>query len=161
MIERYTPIGEPLPARLLATLLPVVILLMACSGGAARPPSSSVPTSATEPTPTATASSPVASSPAAATVPPAATALAGDVSITMTDAMRFEPDPITVKAGVPITFIVRNAGLIVHEFVVGTEAELEDHAAQMAMGHMAHGHHNALSVEPGKTSSLTMTFSMA
>ena len=88
-------------------------------------------------------------------------ALSGDVPVTMLDTMRFAPDPITVKAGVPITFIVRNAGLIIHEFVVGTEAEQADHGAQMATGGMAHGHDNALSVEPGKTSSLTMTFAKA
>jgi uncharacterized cupredoxin-like copper-binding protein len=147
--------------RFLAALLPVAILVVACSDGAARPSSSNTPPSPAVPSPTTAAGSAVASSPAAASVTPSAIALAGDVPITMTDAMRFEPDPITVKAGVPITFIVRNAGLIVHEFVVGTEAEQADHAAQMATGHMAHGHHNALSVEPGDTSSLTMIFASA
>ena len=88
-------------------------------------------------------------------------ALTGEIRVTMTDSMRFAPDPITVKAGAPITFIVNNAGLIVHEFVVGTEAEQADHAAEMAMGEMAHGHDNALSVEPGKTRSLTLTFAEA
>lgn len=32
---------------------------------------------------------------------------------------------------------------------------------KMALGHMAHGHDNALSVEPGDTGSLTMTFASA
>jgi uncharacterized cupredoxin-like copper-binding protein len=75
--------------------------------------------------------------------------------------MRFAPDPLTVKAGEPVTFIVTNTGLIVHEFFVGTEAEQADHAEEMATGAMAHGHDSAVSVEPGKTSSLTMTFAKA
>jgi uncharacterized cupredoxin-like copper-binding protein len=77
----------------------------------------------------------------------------------MTDAMRFEPGAMTVKVGEPITFVVKNAGVIVHEFFVGTEAEQADHAAEMAMGEMAHGHTSAVSVNPGETGSLTMTFS--
>jgi uncharacterized cupredoxin-like copper-binding protein len=76
----------------------------------------------------------------------------------MTDAMRFEPGAMTVKVGEPITFVVTNAGVIVHEFFVGTEAEQVDHAAEMAMSGMSHGHSNALSLAPGETGSLTMTF---
>jgi len=75
--------------------------------------------------------------------------------------MRFEPEAMTVKAGEPITFEVRNDGLIVHEFFVGTEAEQVDHAAEMAMGGTDHAHHGALSVAPGETGSVTMTFATA
>ena len=48
--------------------------------------------------------------------------------------MRFAPDPITVKAGEEVTFVVTNEGLIVHEFFVGTADEQVDHAAEMAAG---------------------------
>ena len=75
--------------------------------------------------------------------------------------MRFEPDPITVKAGEELTLVVKNQGVIVHEFVVGTEDEQSDHAADMAGGGMSHGHGNALSLKAGETGSLTMTFAEA
>ena len=76
----------------------------------------------------------------------------------MTDAMRFEPAALTVKRGEPITFVVTNAGVVVHEFFVGTEAEQVDHAAEMAMTEMSHDHGNGISVDAGETRSLTMTF---
>ena len=76
----------------------------------------------------------------------------------MLDTMRFTPDPITVKAGAEVTFVVKNDGVAVHEFFVGTEGEQVDHAAEMAAGGMSHGHDNALRLEGGKTGSLTMTF---
>jgi uncharacterized cupredoxin-like copper-binding protein len=132
--------------RVLAVLLPVTIVVMACSSAAGGPPRTYTPT---------------VSAVASASVAPSAVALTGEVLVTMTDAMTFAPDPIRVKAGVPITFIVTNAGLIVHEFVIGTEAEQADHAAEMTTGGMGHGHDNAISVEPGGTGSLTMTFAAA
>lgn len=130
---------------ILALFAPVAILVAACSSTAGVPPSTFAPTSAPLASPTSA-------------VAPTAIALTGEVVVNMTDAMRFAPDPITVKAGEPITFIVTNAGQIIHEFFVGTETEQADHAAEMAMGAMTHGHANALRVDPGKTGSLTMTF---
>ena len=150
-----------MPPRILVALLPVVVLVTACSSTAAAPTWTYAPTSAAVASPTTAASASVAIELASPSAPIAAVALTGEVPVTMTDAMRFVPDPITVKAGKPITFVVRNTGLIVHEFFVGTEAEQVDHAAEMAMGEMSHGHDNALSVEAGETGSLTMTFAEA
>ena len=61
----------------------------------------------------------------------------------MTDAMRFEPGAITVRRGEPTTFVVRNAGVIVHEFFVGNGEQQTDHAAEMTMTEMSHDHGTA------------------
>ena len=89
---------------------------------------------------------------------PAAELLSGEVEVVMSDTMRFTPDPIRVKAGHRITFVVSNEGLIPHEFYVGSEDEQVEHAAEMAAGAMAHGHDNALRLEAGEKGSLSMTF---
>src|SRR6186997_2071675 len=123
-------------SRLLAVLVPVAMVVAACS-------------------------SPSATDPLVASEAPTMDDLVGEVAVTMTDAMRFQPGVLTVKAGEPITFVVRNAGVVVHEFFVGSVAEQVDHAAEMADGGISHGHDNALSVAPGQTGSLTMTFATA
>ena len=45
--------------------------------------------------------------------------------------MRFRPDRIEVRQGETIRFVVRNGGKVLHEMVIGTEAELAEHAATM------------------------------
>ncbi len=149
--------------RVLAVLLPVAVLTIACSSPAAAPTwsyGSSAAAAAESPAPTATVSPSVAAS-VAPSVAPSAEPLSGEVKVVMNDTMRFAPDPITVKAGEEVTFVVTNEGLIVHEFFVGTEAAQVEHAAEMAAGAMGHGHDNALSLKAGETGSLTMTFADA
>ena len=94
-----------------------------------------------------------------ATEPGSSAAPDDEWDVAMTDAMRFDPGAMTVPAGVPVTFVVSNSGLILHEFFVGTEAEQLEHAAEMASGGSHHGHGNALSLEAGASDSLTLTFS--
>lgn len=131
--------------RVLTLLVPIALVLAACSGSAQAPTRTHTPsTSAVAPS-----------------LAPSAVPLSGEVKVVMSDAMRFAPDPITVKAGEEVTFLVTNEGAITHEFFVGTEAEQVDHAAEMAAGGMSHGHDNALSLQAGETGSLTMTFADA
>ena len=148
-------------SRVLAVLVPVAIVVAACSSTAATPTRTHGP-SAAPPSPSVVpVASPAATDSEVVSEAPTMDDLAGEVAVTMTDAMRFEPAALTVKAGEPITFVVKNAGAIVHEFFVGSEAEQVDHAAEMAAGGMGHGHDNAIGVAPGKTGSLTMTFATA
>src|SRR3546814_7192155 len=49
------------------------------------------------------------------------------IDVVMTDAMRFTPDRIDVKAGETVRFKVTNSGKIRHEMVLGTEADLSGH----------------------------------
>ena len=53
------------------------------------------------------------------------------IEIRMDDAMRFRPDRIEVREGETIRFVVRNAGKVLHEMVIGTQQDLEAHAAMM------------------------------
>lgn len=140
--------------RVLAALVPVALLVGACSGTAQAPTRTNTPS-----TSAAAVGSPTAPPPSVApSVAPSTVRLSGEVNVVMSDAMRFAPDPITVRAGEEVTFVVRNDGVIVHEFFVGTEEEQIDHAAEMAAGGMSHGHDNALSLKAGETGTLTMTF---
>jgi uncharacterized cupredoxin-like copper-binding protein len=53
------------------------------------------------------------------------------IEIRMGDDMRFAPDHIEVRQGETIRFVVRNAGQVLHEMVIGTPEELRQHAALM------------------------------
>jgi uncharacterized cupredoxin-like copper-binding protein len=53
------------------------------------------------------------------------------IEIRMGDDMRFRPDRIEVKEGETIRFVVRNAGKLLHEMVIGTPEVLQQHAALM------------------------------
>jgi uncharacterized cupredoxin-like copper-binding protein len=139
----------------LAVLLPVALLIAACSSGATAPTAapSVVPSAVATATPTAPTAAP--------SMAPSAVPQAGEITVVLSDTMRYAPDAVTVKAGDKVTFVLRNEGVIVHEFFVGTEEQQVDHAAEMAMGGMSHGHDNALSLKAGETGSLTMTFAKA
>jgi len=148
-------------SRVLALLIPIAIVVAACSSTAATPTGTYDPSAAPRSPSIVSVATPAMTHSVMVTDTPTMDDLAGDVALTMTDAMRFEPGALTVNAGEPITFVVMNVGVVVHEFFVGSEAEQVDHAAEMAAGGMSHGHDNALSVAPGKTGSLTITFATA
>ncbi len=81
------------------------------------------------------------------------------IHIDMRDEMEYLPNGLRLKAGDTVRFMVRNSGKIMHELVLGTMAELKEHAELMrkfpAMEHdepyMAH-------VAPGKTESIVWQF---
>ena len=79
------------------------------------------------------------------------------IAVTMSDTMRFDPAEITVKRGEAVRFVATNKGKLVHEMVIGTRADLEEHAEHMRKHpHMEHGHHaNMLRLDPGKRGELT------
>ncbi len=122
----------------LAPLAAIAVLAAACSGGGATPP-------------------PPTTAPA---VSAEATAAPARIEVTLTDALKIEPASMTVPAGVPVTFIVTNMGKITHEFVLGDEAEQMEHEGEMASGGMDMGGDDAqsVSVDPGQTEELTVTF---
>jgi uncharacterized cupredoxin-like copper-binding protein len=39
------------------------------------------------------------------------------ITVTGTDAMKYDPDTINVKAGQPVTIVFKNGGIIAHDFV--------------------------------------------
>ena len=81
------------------------------------------------------------------------------IEISMTDNMRFSPERIEVKEGETVKFVVKNAGKIMHEMVIGTKKELDEHAALMAkFPTMEHEEPYMTHVGPGKTGELVWTF---
>jgi uncharacterized cupredoxin-like copper-binding protein len=84
------------------------------------------------------------------------------VNVVMTDNMRFTPSSVTVKEGETIRFIVKNAGKLKHEFVLGTEAELAAHAEAMKkFPDMQHSDPNMVTLAGGKTGQVLWRFSKA
>lgn len=72
------------------------------------------------------------------------------VTVDMTDNMRFTPSSIRVKKGETIRFVIRNSGQIRHEFSLGTQSELAEHAAVMKkFPNMEHDEPNMVSLAPG------------
>lgn len=121
------------PSSLIA-IVALAVVLTACSAVA---PGSAVPPS----------SAPAATASGAAT----------RVEIALTDALRIEPDPIVVAAGVPVTFVVTNTGVTDHEFYLGDEAAQTAHGDEMGMGGMAHDEPMGIGVRPGETKELVVT----
>lgn len=92
-----------------------------------------------------------------------------DVAITMTDGLRFDPDRIRVEAGETIRFRVSNPTSIEHELLIADQhgqaergEEMMDrgamHGEEMMDGAEMHGADNGVSLAPGESKELTMTF---
>jgi uncharacterized cupredoxin-like copper-binding protein len=84
------------------------------------------------------------------------------IEVGMTDNMRFSPDNIEVRQGETVKFVVRNAGKVMHEFVIGTKKDLDEHAAMMVkFPTMEHDEPYMAHVGPGKTGEIVWTFNRA
>jgi len=74
-------------------------------------------------------------------------------------AMSYTPASVDVKSNEQIEFVIKNEGLLDHEFVIGSEIENAAHAALMqAMPNMAHNDPNAVQVKAGGTATLVWKF---
>ena len=79
--------------------------------------------------------------------------------VDMSDAMRFSPATLEVKRGESIKFVVQNSGRLMHEMVIGTKKDLEEHAALMRkFPEMEHDEPNMVHVAPGKTGEIGWQF---
>jgi uncharacterized cupredoxin-like copper-binding protein len=84
------------------------------------------------------------------------------IEVGMSDAMRFTPDHIEVRLGETVRFRVRNAGRVMHEFVIGTKEELDEHAALMLrFPNMEHDEPYMAHVAPGKSGEIVWHFNRA
>ena len=84
------------------------------------------------------------------------------VEFRMSDTMRFTPDRLDVKRGETLKLVIRNEGQMLHEFVLGTKAELDEHAALMVkFPGMEHDEPYMAHVPPGKTGQIVWTFNRA
>ena len=50
------------------------------------------------------------------------------INVDMADTMRFTPAELAIKRGETIRFVVKNKGQVLHEMVISTKKELEEHA---------------------------------
>lgn len=84
------------------------------------------------------------------------------VEVSMSDEMRFTPSTLVVKRNETIRFVVKNNGKQKHEMVLGTLAELKQHAALMRkFPGMEHEDPNAVTVEPSSTGTIVWQFTRA
>ena len=81
------------------------------------------------------------------------------IKLSMSDAMRFTPDQINVKQGETVRISLKNTGKMLHEIVIGTKTELDEHAALMVkFPTMEHEEPYMAHVAPGKTGEIIWTF---
>ncbi|MDP2004084.1 MAG: cupredoxin family protein [Rubrivivax sp.] len=84
------------------------------------------------------------------------------IEVGMSDTMRFTPDRIAVRRGETLRFVIRNDGKQMHEFVIGTQQELEAHAALMLkFPGMEHDEPYMAHVAPGQTAEILWHFNRA
>ena len=84
------------------------------------------------------------------------------IEVAMGDDMRFVPDRIEVRQGETVRLRVRNRGKVMHEFVLGTKKELDEHAALMLkFPNMEHDEPYMAHVAPGKTGEIVWHFNRA
>ncbi len=84
------------------------------------------------------------------------------ITVSMTDTMRFSPSLIEVRQGDTLKFVLRNDGKVMHEFVIGTKKDLDEHAAlMMKFPNMEHDEPYMAHVAPGKTGTIVWTFNKA
>lgn len=81
------------------------------------------------------------------------------IEIEMKDNMRFSPDTIELKQGETVKFVVKNSGKMMHEMVIGSKNELDEHAALMAkFPNMEHDEPYMTHVAAGKAGEITWNF---
>lgn len=166
--------------RPLAALVALTMAVGACAGGSTTGPQlsdsaasdggSGIVTTSTEETP-GTSSTTVTTTPTttSSTAPPSQEDEDLDldpslrtVEVLMTE-MAFEPSNFSVQAGETVQFVLRNQGVVEHEFRLTTQHAAEEH---IASGHEGHddedgGHsHDEMSVvvDPGEVAVFTVTF---
>ena len=81
------------------------------------------------------------------------------IATSMTDGMRFSPEKVDVKLDETLRFVLKNNGKLMHEFVIGTKKDLDEHAALMLkFPNMEHDEPYMAHVPPGKTGEIIWQF---
>jgi uncharacterized cupredoxin-like copper-binding protein len=81
------------------------------------------------------------------------------VTMSMDDNMRFSPNKLNFKQGETVRFVIQNKGKLLHEMVIGTRQELDEHAAMMVkFPNMAHDEPYMAHVSAGQSGDLVWTF---
>jgi uncharacterized cupredoxin-like copper-binding protein len=81
------------------------------------------------------------------------------IEIDTYDNMQFVPNKIEIKVGETIKFIIVNKGKEIHEFMLGSAEELDDHGRMMQENPTdIHSHDNSIVVEVGRTKNIIWEF---
>lgn len=81
------------------------------------------------------------------------------IDVSMGDDMRFKPGRLAIKEGETIRFRVKNTGKLLHEFVIGTQAENAKHAELMLkFPGMEHDEPYMAHVDAGQSGEIVWTF---
>ena len=81
------------------------------------------------------------------------------IRVVMSDEMKFTPANIAVRRGETVRFALSNVGQLKHEMVIGSAAELKEHAEMMRkMPGMEHADPNIATIPPGGTAELIWRF---
>lgn len=84
------------------------------------------------------------------------------IEISMGDDMKFTPDVIKVKKGEVLKFVHENKGKLMHEFVLGTQELLDEHAEMMKkFPGMEHDEPYMSHVPPGESGAILWRFDEA
>ena len=84
------------------------------------------------------------------------------IEVQMLDSMRFSPDRIDVRLNETVRFTATNTGKVMHEFVIGTKKENDEHAKLMLkFPDMEHDEPYMAHVPPGKSGHIVWTFNRA
>jgi uncharacterized cupredoxin-like copper-binding protein len=84
------------------------------------------------------------------------------VVFTMSDNMRFTPEALGIRLGETLRIVLKNDGKMLHEFVLGTKAELAAHAALMLkFPNMEHDEPYMAHVPAGQSGEIIWTFNRA
>lgn len=84
------------------------------------------------------------------------------IKMTMGDDMRFTPDVLHVKQGETVKLSVENGGKLLHEIVLGSRANLEEHAEMMRKHPgMEHSAPHMLHVASGAAGEIVWRFNKA
>jgi len=94
---------------------------------------------------------------------PSALVISRSIEVRMDDEMRFTPSNIQVQAGETIRFVAHNAGRAAHEMVLGSDADIREHAQamQQGAGHdegHSHGTGATITVAAGQKGELVVKF---
>jgi uncharacterized cupredoxin-like copper-binding protein len=85
--------------------------------------------------------------------------VARTIKVGMHDNMHFTPGDIRIKQGDTVRFIATNDGKVMHEMVIGTMKELEEHAALMKkFPDMEHEEPYMAHVKPGGKETIVWQF---
>lgn len=84
------------------------------------------------------------------------------IHISMLDSMRFVPDKLDIKQGETVRFVLKNEGKLLHEMVIGSMADLKEHARLMReFPNMEHEAPHMVHVAPGRTGEIVWHFNRA